>query len=310
MLTAAVVVAAAAIALDRSGLVPVLGQRCTASTAGGEETRPVDQMANAATIAAVGLREGLGEESVTIALATAIQESKLRNLPDGDRDSIGLFQQRPSQGWGTPEQVGDPVYAATKFYETLVEVPSYRELPLTEAAQAVQRSAFPDAYADHEAEAAVLSAALTGQPGADLTCSLRPDSVPAQVEGPDGLTPRAAEVRAVVERAFGAQSLGGFAPGGVDSGHVEGSAHYDGRALDIFFRPSNDENRRAGWAMAHFLVAHADELDVATVIYDGRIWTTRRSGQGWRDYRPSGGQTDDPVLMHRDHVHVDVREGS
>jgi cell wall-associated NlpC family hydrolase len=85
-----------------------------------------------------------------IALATAQQESTLTNLDHGDRDSLGLFQQRPSQGWGTPAQIMDPIYAATKFYEHLVQVPNWQTIPLTEAAQAVQRSAFPNAYAQWE----------------------------------------------------------------------------------------------------------------------------------------------------------------
>jgi cell wall-associated NlpC family hydrolase len=85
-----------------------------------------------------------------IALATAQQESGLRNLAHGDRDSLGLFQQRPSQGWGTPQQLMNPTYAATKFYQRLVQVPNWQTIPLTEAAQAVQRSAFPNAYAQWE----------------------------------------------------------------------------------------------------------------------------------------------------------------
>jgi peptidoglycan DL-endopeptidase CwlO len=95
-----------------------------------------------------------------IALATAMQESGLRNLAGGDRDSLGLFQQRPSQGWGTQEQIMNPTYAATKFYERLVQVPSWDRIPLTEAAQAVQRSAFPNAYAKWEGLANALVGAL------------------------------------------------------------------------------------------------------------------------------------------------------
>jgi hypothetical protein len=95
-----------------------------------------------------------------IALATAQQESGLRNLNGGDRDSLGLFQQRPSQGWGTPQQIMDPMYAASKFYERLVQVPNWQTIPLTEAAQAVQRSAFPNAYAQWEPLAEALVGAL------------------------------------------------------------------------------------------------------------------------------------------------------
>ncbi len=286
--------------------LPVALERCTATVKDETTSLSTEQTAHAATIAAVGLRRGLAERAVTIALATAMQESKLENLEHGDHDSVGLFQQRPSQGWGTVEQIRDPVYAAGKFYDALVKVRSYAELPLTEAAQRVQRSGYPDAYAEHEDEATILSAALTGRAGADLSCRVRADDVPAESMGRSGLTPRAAALRADVERSFGRQKLGGFAPGGLSTGHVEGSAHYDGRAMDIFFRPVTKANKRAGWAMAHYLVAHAEALDIATVIFDGRIWTVGQSSRGWRDYRHPSGRTDNPVLMHRDHVHVDV----
>ena len=112
-----------------------------------------EQAVNAATITAVGTARELPERAVTIALATALQESTLRNIDHGDRDSLGLFQQRPSQGWGTPKEIMDPTYSAGKFYEHLEEVPGYTRLPLTVAAQRVQRSGFPQAYAKHEPDA-------------------------------------------------------------------------------------------------------------------------------------------------------------
>ncbi|MGY1592889.1 hypothetical protein ACI79D_12990 [Geodermatophilus sp. SYSU D00708] len=121
-----------------------------------------EQVANAATIAQVGYDRGLPQRAVVIALATAMQESALRNLDYGDRDSLGLFQQRPSQGWGTPAQVQDPVYAAGKFYDGLVQVPGWEDRRLTDAAQLVQRSGFPEAYQKHEGMAVELAAALGG----------------------------------------------------------------------------------------------------------------------------------------------------
>ncbi len=134
------------------------------------ETVTAEQAANAAAIADVATARGLPDRAVVIALATARQESGLRNLDHGDRDSLGLFQQRPSQGWGTPEQVRDPAYAAGKFYERLVNVPNWQTGRLTDVAQTVQRSGFPEAYQKHEAIAVALTAALRAGDGA-LDCS-------------------------------------------------------------------------------------------------------------------------------------------
>jgi hypothetical protein len=138
------------------------------------------QLLNASTIADVAMQRALPQRAVLVALATALQESKLRNLDYGDRDSLGLFQQRPSQGWGSPAQVMTPTYAAGKFYDALVKVPNWQSLPVTKAADAVQRSGFPDAYKDWEPRATALSAALTGTTSGQLTCrlstpGLRPD---------------------------------------------------------------------------------------------------------------------------------------
>jgi hypothetical protein len=119
-----------------------------------------EQLANAATIADVGRSRGLSDRAVVIALATAQQESRLRNLNYGDRDSLGLFQQRPSQGWGTPAQVQDPVYAAGIFYDRLLTVPGWDTGRLTDVAQTVQRSGYPEAYQQWEPLAAELTAGL------------------------------------------------------------------------------------------------------------------------------------------------------
>jgi hypothetical protein len=114
------------------------------------------QRQNAATI--IGVARGLGAppRAWLIALVTAMQESTLNNINYGDRDSLGLFQQRPSQGWGTPAEVTDPVYSTTIFVRRLLEVPGWESLPVTVAAQTVQRSAFPDAYAKWEGLASEL----------------------------------------------------------------------------------------------------------------------------------------------------------
>ncbi|GAA2470800.1 NlpC/P60 family protein [Winogradskya humida] len=120
------------------------------------------QVDNAATIVAVGRHEQIPPRGWVIAVATAMTESRLINTSEvTDHDSIGLFQQRPSQGWGTPEQLVDPVYVSNKFYTVLQKVKGWPTLPLTEAAQTVQRSAFPDRYADYEADAETVVTAVT-----------------------------------------------------------------------------------------------------------------------------------------------------
>jgi hypothetical protein len=162
------------------------------------------------------------------------------------------------------------------------------------------------------AEALRIALALLGDEGAALSCTVDlvgGDDLPRQDPGELGLTARADTVRLEMRQVFGKQPLGGFDPDGVSDGHVEGSAHYEGRAIDVFFRPVSEANQRLGWQQAMWAVAHADRLELATVIFDREIWTATRSVQGWRTYRYPGGATDNPVLLHEDHVHVDVVEG-
>lgn len=288
-------------------------QRCTAEVDGHTVSLDPDQAENAALIAAISVRRGLPPRAASIALATAYQESKIQNIDYGDRDSLGLFQQRPSQDWGTPEEILDPVYATNAFYDALVKVQDYQSMEITEAAQTVQRSGFPEAYADHEADGRALASALTGQtrPGA-FSCVVRSSGgVGSQEPGPAGLTSDAAKVRRELEAAYGPQKLGGFAPEGVTTGHQQGSAHYDGRAIDIFVRPIGPVNKQRGWSMAAWAVANADRLNIQTVIFDAKIWTAGyRSNQGWREYEVSKSRSGDrQILLHRDHVHIDVRDG-
>lgn len=285
---------------------------CEVEVGGVVTELSTDQAENATLIAAVGVRRGLPARAVSIALATAYQESKIRNIDHGDRDSLGLFQQRPSMGWGSREQIQDPYYAVNAFYDALEKIDGYKEMRITEAAQEVQRSGFPEAYEDHAPDARALASALTGySPDGRFSCVVR-TAKGLEKERPkgNGLTPRADAVRRDVKKAFGDLPLGGFAAGGVRTGHQQGSAHYDGRAVDIFVRPVNEANNRKGWAVAQYLVAHAKRLDVQHVIFDGRIWSAGlRSSQGWREYDPGDRPGDRAVLEHRDHVHVDVVEG-
>jgi hypothetical protein len=129
-----------------------------------------EQRNNAATI--IGVAKGMGAppRAWLVALATAMQESTLRNIDYGDRDSLGLFQQRPSQGWGAPAQVTDPVYSTTIFLDRLLAIPGWETLPVTVAAQAVQRSGFPDAYAKWEGLASQLVAQLSDVAAVGTQC--------------------------------------------------------------------------------------------------------------------------------------------
>lgn len=144
----------------------LIAEKCTAAVGARKADLATDQAANAALITAVAVRRGLPPRAASIALATAMQESKLRNIEHGDKagpDSRGLFQQRPSQGWGTEEQVMDPYYSTGAFYDALVKIPGYESLEVTAAAQQVQRSAYPAAYAEHEDMGRAFASALTGQ---------------------------------------------------------------------------------------------------------------------------------------------------
>lgn len=124
---------------------------------------------------------------------------------------------------------------------------------------------------------------------------------------PLGLTPRAQDLRDEVRATFGELPDGGFGPEDPLPGRRAGGEHSLGRAIDFFFRPYNDPAQvRAGWQLANWAVANAERLGIRTVIYSDRIWTAWRSGQGWRDYRFSGRDPDNPVNRHLDHVHVDV----
>jgi hypothetical protein len=143
---------------------------CTATAGTAVVTLDIDQMADAATISAVGIRRGMPARAVQVALATAMQESKLTNLTGGDRDSLGLFQQRPSQGWGTRKQISDPRYSAGRFYGALTHVKGWQKMTVTQAAQAVQRSAHPDAYQKWAVWAGTLSSALLGDSSHAVDC--------------------------------------------------------------------------------------------------------------------------------------------
>lgn len=212
--------------------------------AGSDLTLTTEQASSAATIAAVARVRGLPDRAAVLALATAQQESRMRNLDYGDRDSLGLFQQRPSMGWGTETQVRDPVYSASIFYDRLVEVPGWDTGRLTEVAQAVQRSGFPEAYQQWEPLATELTAVLGSPEPSRLDCRYEPAS---PVSAADVSAVAAAELGvAAMPRAGGA----------------------------VFVDPA------AGWPAATWAVAQAGRLQLAGIDFAGRRWTPEA---GWTD---------------------------
>ena len=144
-------------------------QGALVSVDGNTDLLDLDQAANAAIIVGEAIRRGLRARAATIALATAIQESRLYNIDYGDRDSLVLFQQRASQGWGTEEQIMDPWYSSGAFYDALVQVDGWDSGSINDVAQAVQRSGVPDGYAAHETIGRLWASALYGYDEAAVT---------------------------------------------------------------------------------------------------------------------------------------------
>ncbi|MCW2510134.1 MAG: uncharacterized protein JWP68_3282 [Modestobacter sp.] len=238
LLIAALVALVAFVWNHREEIAKPLASSCTVP--GSDLSLTTEQTANAATIAAVARSRGLPARATVIALATAQQESRLRNLDYGDRDSLGLFQQRPSQGWGTPAQVQDPVYAAGKFFDHLVEVPGWETGRLTEVSQTVQRSGFPEAYQQWEPMASTLAGALLSTAPALLNCGFTPAAATGSV------AERTAVLTDAVRREAGAPTVGS-----------DGAISVAG----------------AGWPEANWAVAHAERFQLTAVLMDGWRWT-------------------------------------
>jgi hypothetical protein len=235
------------------------GDNCEVRTrTGGFDLNP-EQMANAATISAVGLRRGIPQQGIEVALATALQESKLNNLAGGDRDSIGLFQQRPSQGWGTEEQLQDPRYAAGKFYDALLAIEGWQDLRITEAAQEVQRSAYPEAYQKWVDEADMLASAFTGEETNAVACFI---------------------ARASVRGSAAAQALARGLR--LDWGQLRTSNSAGAFGLTV-----TAVSPQVGWQYAHWIVAHASSAGVERVRIGDQQWSAE-SGD-WESLTPANG---------------------
>ncbi|SFB53377.1 hypothetical protein SAMN05216266_11725 [Amycolatopsis marina] len=286
-------------------------------TPDGAPTRTVpgltaEQLGHAASIVAVGKQMQVPNYGWVIAIATAIQESGLRNLTYGDRDSLGLFQQRPSQGWGTPEQILTPSYAATQFYNHLLTVPNWRHMDLAEAAQAVQRSGFPDRYAAHEHRARQIVGAVAGVSCANPTGApghIRTDWPPEQATERDPtsngrITPRTlALIHALRTVGMTGTGLSCHAPRPANPA----SDHPKGRACDIMFNPHDPASIADGWRAANWLTTHQAHLGVRYLIWQGQYWSAENPT--WTPYTSTAYGCPNPANLtgcHYDHVHISM----
>jgi hypothetical protein len=215
----------------------------------------------AATIAGVAARHRLPRQAVTIAYAAALQESQLQNLDYGDRDSVGIFQQRPSQGWGTTREIENPIYATTRFFDALVRVRGYARMPVDAAAQAVQHSADGDAYEQWATVAAQLAGYFTGSSPHGVSCWYTP---PQQANLADA-------VRSLTQ-AFGPPGREAVVAGIT----TDRSAKPDGSVAVLHAQPD------AAWAVAGWLVANAQAYGIGEVRYAGYEWRAADGSMGWQ----------------------------
>lgn len=227
----------------KSAFAPGLSLGCTATVADEHYSLALDQTENASLISSIAIQRGMPARAATIALATGMQESKLRNIDYGDLDSVGLFQQRPSQDWGTVAEIMDPVYSANAFYDALAEVPDYMNMPINDAAQTVQRSGYPYAYEQHEPLSRAFASALTGQSQQALNCTLAPVTSTSSPE----------VVIAAAQTAVG---------------QLGTSTSSDETGTTIHF----EVHEAYGWMLAHWALANANQYGIAQVSYDGQAW--------------------------------------
>ncbi|HUZ39095.1 MAG TPA: hypothetical protein VMV17_22450 [Streptosporangiaceae bacterium] len=240
----------------------VAGSGCQAGTGAAAISLDSEQAAIAATIAGVAHQQAMPARAVVIAYAAAMQESKMHNLSYGDRDSVGVFQQRPSEGWGPARDLKNPVYASTKFFQALAKVPDYQRKPVYRAAQAVQHSADGYAYVQYEPEATALATAFTGHSAHAVWC------------WPSGSDPPAANLTAA-RRALAET----FGPVG---------SHRTATPGDAPTMVVRAPRAALGWAVATWLVTHASSYGIHDIRYDGLVWRAASGGRGWtRDKSPA-----------------------
>ncbi len=249
-----------ALALSKSSRIPSapeIGTGCLVHSTGFDVPLSTDQAGIAATIAGVASGRALPVRAVTIAYAAALQESDLQNLPYGDRDSVGVFQQRPSEGWGTRAELLNPIYASTKFFAALAAVPGYLRLPIYQAAQDVQRSADGSAYSQYAPQGAVMAQGFAGSQARTVWCWYG--------SGVRGRGDLAAADRAL-SAAFGPMRVR-------DVGDPVVAVRVPSRA--------------SGWAVACWLMTHAASYRIKHVRFSGYEWTAANGQRGWRKVRPS-----------------------
>jgi hypothetical protein len=232
----------------------ILGETgCTAGTGHAAVALDPQQAQIAATIAGVAHRRGMPSRALTVAYATAMQETHLHDPDYGDLDSVGVFQQRPSEGWGPASKLISPVYASTRFFRALAQVPGYQRMPVYKAAQAVQHSADGYAYEQYQGLAAQLTTAFTGAPRA-VWCW------PAGHTGKAQLTP----ARRAIVSAFGPLPAS-------RSGTV-------GDAPSLLVKAPQAS---LGWSVAAWLVTHAGKYRLHDVRYAGFRWPAPTGHTGW-----------------------------
>lgn len=255
-------------------IAPVLtGSGCVASGDHQSILLDTEQGSIAATIAGVAHQQAMPRVAVTIAYAAAMQESKLHNLNYGDRDSVGVFQQRPSQGWGPRKDLEDPIYASTRFFRALKTIPGYRKMPVSEAAQAVQHSADGAAYTQYAKMAAAMTPAFTGQRGHAVYCWSGSDSQ------------RSANVSGITS-GLGTTFGPVLSREAIDPRDSRGSA--DGRSTKLQVRIGRP---RLGWEVATWLVTHASAYHIHQIRFAGYQWRAAASSKGWvraADAPPAG----------------------
>ena len=276
-----------------------------------------EQIAIAEAIIAEGKAHDIPPGGWVVALAAALQESGLRNLNYGDRDSLGVFQQRPSAGWGTPAEITNVTLSIQAFYGVanhtsnpgLVDISRWESMSVADAAQAVQVSGAPGAYARWETSARAIVqqiAGITTEGTSELASACDNPSTPVDKCPPTGmaaekgLTPAALLVlRCVHEKFPTITSIGGVRPDPLP-------AHPSGRAVDFMIPDYRTaEGNQFGWQVAQWLRANRSSLGVEYVIFDAEIWSIARDREGWRHYASVTGSTDDSS-MHLNHVHVTV----